>query len=165
MGNFVFNYLSKRQSSSLIWWIVIRKFTSGAIFENKFFTLSWPYDTPRSDLSLLEFYPIVVATFLWAKELSNKRLKIFTDNADTVGIINKLKASKPNTRALVRIFALHCLSHNIWFQAYHIPGVLNIGPDLLSRNKMEQFHRQFPGKEETLTVLPPHMWPESCLAP
>ena len=38
----------------------------GAIFEGEYFSLEWPSSIPRNNLALLEFYPIVLATHVWA---------------------------------------------------------------------------------------------------
>ena len=134
-----------------------------AIFQNQFFALQWPPTTRRTNLALLEFYPIVVSTFVWGPSLANKRLLIHCDNLATVFIVNKLKSQEPNTMALVRMFALQCLNFNIWFQARHIPGSANHGPDALSRGKFEEFHRSFPGMSPALLSIPDPLQPWNCL--
>lgn len=136
-----------------------------AVFLDKYITVPWPQSVPRANLALLEFYPIVLATEVWAQEMSNKRLTIKCDNLATVFIINNLKAKDTVTMQLVRVFALQCLKHNIWFQAQHIPGVQNHGPDALSRGSFQRFHQMYPNKSPTLFRTPDHLLPENCLVP
>ena len=132
---------------------------------SSYFLSDWLACIPRNNLALLEFYPIVVATFVWHRELANKRLSINCDNMATVYIINKLKPREPLLMNLVRIFALQCLKHNIYFQARHIPGVLNVGPDMLSRGRIGQFHQQFANMSLVHMEIPHHLWQENCLIP
>ena len=134
-----------------------------AVYQNQYFAIPWPAQVCRSNLALLEFYPIIVATFTWSAKLANRRLIIHCDNLATVFIINKLKAKDPHTMSLVRMFALQCLKFNIWFQARHIPGKDNTGPDALSRGRFESFHRQFTGMEPAEINIPSTLRPLSCL--
>lgn len=46
------------------------------------------------------------------------------------------------------------LSHNIHFQAQHIPGVANIAADLLSRLQVPEFLVRFPTMDKTPTMVP-----------
>lgn len=136
----------------------------GAVFGDSYFALPWPQEVPRSNLSLLEFYPIVIATFIWQDSMRNKRIKIWCDNQATVAIINDLKSQNLTIMKLVRIFALHCLNNNIWFQAQFLPGKINVGPDALSRGRMHLFRQLFPGKVASTRVIPDHLLPQNLLA-
>ena len=88
--------------------------------------------------------------------MSNKRFA-------SVFIINKLKALDEATMSLVRLFALQCLQSNIWFQARHIPGATNQGPDALSRGRFQEFHRAYPGINPLDLTLPLALQPLNCL--
>lgn len=46
------------------------------------------------------------------------------------------------------------LSHNIHFQAQHIPGVANTAADLLSRLQVPEFLIRFPNMDKTPTLVP-----------
>ena len=135
----------------------------GAVFQGEYFMIPWHEDIPRCNMALLEFYPIVVASHVWSDKFRNKRLKIRSDNLATVHIINRLKASDPCTMDLVRCFALQMLKQNVWFQASHIPGVRNVGPDMLSRNRESIFRRTFPGVRRLQPKLPTYLQQGHCL--
>ena len=130
----------------------------GAIFE-------WPSSIPRNNLALLEFYPIVLATHVWAAKMCNKSISISCDNMAVVYIINKLKSQDPSILKLLRIFTLQCLKLNIWFQASHIGTRANVGPDALSRGQLTSFHRSFPDLTPAHLVTPAHLRPDHCLIP
>ena len=65
----------------------------------------------RRNMALLEFYPIAVASHIWASTWANRRLSICCDNLATVFIINKLKSNDESIMKLVRIFTLRCLKY------------------------------------------------------
>ena len=134
-----------------------------AVLADEYLTLQWPAALPRNNLSLLEFYPIVLAVHVWWDELRNARLTIKCDNLATVYIINKLKSSDELTMKLVRLFALQCLKGNILFQAVHIPGRLNTGPDLLSRGRVLAFNQLFPSINQSTRVIPKDLLPCNLL--
>ena len=97
----------------------------GAILNNEYCMAPWPKSVNRSNMALLEFYPIVVSTFLWQNHMQNNRIRIKCDNLATVYIINSLKSRCDYIMILVCIFALQCLKNNIWFQVQHLSGKLN----------------------------------------
>lgn len=55
---------------------------------------------------------------------------------------------------LMRRLMILSLSHNIHFQAQHIPGVANIAADLLSRLQVPEFLVRFPTMDKTPTMVP-----------
>ena len=134
-----------------------------AIFKDECLALRWPPTLPRKNLALLEFYPIVLAVFIWAVELLNARLVVECDNLATVFIINKLKSSDDLIMKLVRLFTLQCLKYNILFQAVHIPGRVNKGPDLLSRGQFKAFHGTFPTTRPSPRIIPEDLRPHNLL--
>jgi hypothetical protein len=104
----------------------------------------WAYGTWEEcykvyNIAILEFYPIVLALYLWPRELANKVVIFHTDNHALVHVINKQTAKEPMILALLRRLVLVCLKHNILFQAEHIPGVKNTLCDYLSRQQIGLF--------------------------
>ena len=140
-------------------------FGCGAIFGQEFFSIEWPPPVPRENLALLEFYPIMLATIVWARKMQNLRIKILCDNLAVVHIINNLKSKDVTTMKLVRIFTLQCLIHNILFQAHHLPGKDNHGPDALSRGQLERFATLYPECHPIATPIPHKFLPFNLLIP
>ena len=137
----------------------------GAMFLQEYFSVKWPTGLPVTNLARLELYPIVLAMEVWVERMANQRVLIFCDNEATVHILRKLKAEDPLTHGLVRHFALCCLRRNIIFRAKHVPGVMNKGPDALSRGQLHKFHAMFPHMQPVKTLFPDFLSPESVLMP
>ncbi|KAJ8690349.1 hypothetical protein PTI98_013649 [Pleurotus ostreatus] len=73
-----------------------------------------------------------------------RRLLIFTDSLDSVGILNSLAAHEPLHNAPLKAIASIVLTTGVDLQARHIPGKENIKADLLSRLLFDDYKRQFP---------------------
>ncbi|XP_062592590.1 uncharacterized protein LOC134254037 [Saccostrea cucullata] len=72
----------------------------GGYFEGHWFCDRWPVDLPRIvndtlSMAFLELYPIVVASILWGKQWSGKRIVFNCDNQATVQIITKGRSKEP----------------------------------------------------------------------
>ena len=74
-----------------------------------------------------------------------------------VHIINKHTSKNATLMKMMRRFMLNVLKYNILFEAIHIPGVLNIAADQLSRFQMNEFHSQFPEMDKVGTPIPHQM--------
>ena len=61
---------------------------------------------------------------------------------------------------LVRTFVLVCLRFNIRFKAVHVPGVLNVIADSLSRFQASRFRAAAPQADTVMTPLP--VLPQVC---
>ena len=132
----------------------------GAIFGQEFFSIEWPPPVPRENLTLLEFYPIILASIVWARKMQNLKIKILCDNFAVVHIINNLKSKDVTTMKLVRIFTLQCLIHNI--HKYHLPGKDNHGPDALSRGQLERFATLYPSATQYQHQYPTNFSHSAC---
>lgn len=65
---------------------------------------SWQNDEIMRDITFLELVPIVLALYLFKKELSERRIRFHTDNKALVAIINK-KSSKSKSHAIGQAFS------------------------------------------------------------
>ena len=70
--------------------------------------------------------------------LLNHTIEFPTDNLALVSIINKCSSRKPHIM-LVRVLVKYMLRFNFVFYAIHIPGVLNVLADALSRDQIGLF--------------------------
>ena len=95
----------------------------GAYFARKWIHQKWDYDfMTQNDPSIefLELYAMATAVLLWAKDLQNKRVIIFCDNASVVQMINKSTASCRNCVELLRRITLVSLKNNVRFFCHHV---------------------------------------------
>lgn len=127
----------------------------GATMGESWFMGKWPkQEWNNLNITLLELYPIYAALHTWTKQLSNTTVKVYTDNKALVAILNKLYTKDKMIRQLLKPVALWCLSHNVWLIACHIPGLNNVGPDLLSRGKVKEFLSLFPMMKSSPDEIP-----------
>ena len=123
---------------------------------------AWPENWKQFNITILEFYPIVLSVLLWGDRMSNQRITFFTDNAALVDIINKATSCDSTVMIFVRQLVLACLNFNILFQARHVPGVKNVLADSLSQLQVTKFKQLAPvGAHSSPTVIPDHLLPQS----
>lgn len=132
----------------------------GVMFGARWFYGRWPSDKWRQlNIAFLELYPIYVAIKLWGSQSKDGALQILCDNHAMVLVINKLYSKDALIRKLCRPLALEAMTLNIQLVARHVKGAMNVGPDLLSRGKVDIFKARFPMMNSDAVELPSHLWP------
>ena len=127
----------------------------GGIFGSEWFFGAWPDEWKQLNITILEFYPIVLSVLLFGDKMRNQRIKFFTDNAALVDIINKATSRDATVMVFVRRLVLACLNFNILFRARHVPGVKNVLADSLSRLQVSKFRQLAPvGVQASPTATP-----------
>ena len=104
-----------------------------AVFGNHWFFGEWPAVWKTFNITILEFFPIVLALEIWGPLMRNKCIVFFSDNQAVVEIINKQTSKDRSIMVLLRHFVLSTLKYNILFHAKHIAGCINRESDALSR--------------------------------
>ncbi|CAA7265008.1 unnamed protein product [Cyclocybe aegerita] len=117
------------------------------------------------DIFFLELIAIMSAIFHVASFKSPpRRILLFTDSLDAVGLLNLLAASEDQHNAPLLGIAEVILTSGVDLRVRHIPGKDNIRADMLSRLLLEDFHRRFPADRVQLfdppRVLLPACWRE-----
>ncbi|XP_067323909.1 uncharacterized protein [Anolis sagrei] len=134
----------------------------GVYFNGHWCAERWPDDWHRlkitSDLTFLEFFPILVAVSLWGESFANSTVHFWCDNMATVQVINTLTSKSPRVMNAIRQFVLQCLNLNILFRAFHIAGLDNTLADALSRFQMERFRQLAPAADVQPERMPDHLW-------
>ena len=130
----------------------------GGFFGSRWFSAEWTEGWKKFDISVKELFPIVVAVELWGKDMANKRICFFSDNMAVVQVINKQTAKDPNIMRLLRRLIVQCLKLNILFRSRHVPGVLNILSDKLSRLQIADIHQLAPQLDQFPAEVTPEMF-------
>ena len=134
----------------------------GAVFGCDWFYGGWPENWKQFNITILEFYPIVVSVLVWGHNMRNKRITFCTGNAALVDIINKATSRDVIVMIFVRRLVLACLKYNILFRARHVPGVKNVLADSLSRLQVAKFKQLAPvGVQPSPTVIPAQLLPQN----
>ena len=134
----------------------------GAVLGLQWLFGRWDDELRGQSITLLEFYPTVLAVSVWADSLSNKCtcISFLSDNRAVVDIINSQTSKDTKVMHLMRKLVLSCLRHNILFRAVHISGINNNLADSLSRLQVEKFQAlapkacPFPVSIPSLPALP-----------
>ena len=130
----------------------------GGMMGKEWFYGEWDNEEGKMDITVLEFYPIVLAIKIWGRKLENLNINIHTDNQALTYIINN-QTVKNNEHCLklLRIFVLMCLQHSILIRAHHIPGKQNLMCDSLSRLQVTAFRSIAPFANQEPEELPRNM--------
>ena len=120
----------------------------GAYFDGDWIQFRWPeswaLEEFMSDMSFLEFVPVLLAMFTWVAKLRNKKIILRIDNQALVSIINSRTSKSKFVMHLLRPFVLLTMCNNVQFKAVFIQGVHNEIADALSRFQMGRFRHLAP---------------------
>ena len=132
-----------------------------AIFGKQWFFGEWPAVWKTFNITILEFFPIVLASEIWGPLMRNKCIVFFSDNQAVVEIINKQTSKDRSIMVLLRHFVLSTLKYNILFHAKHIASCINRKSDALSRLQVEKFRLLAPSADPQLTPVPGGLLPNN----
>ena len=132
----------------------------GIYFNGKWSHGRWPASWAHltTDMTLLEFFPVVVALNLWGAEFTNKKILFHIDNLAVVHVINSQTTKSDKVLKLLRKLILICLTLNIQIKAEHIFSKLNTIADCLSRSQWGKFRLLAPTADPLPTPVPAHLW-------
>lgn len=133
----------------------------GATYGDKWLYGEFTGDIKHRNITIVEFYPILIALQLWGDLWSNHSILFFTDNEALVSIINRQSSKEEVLMQMVRWFVLKCLTLNLNFKAKHIPGKLNTKADSLSRLQLRRFRELAPTADSSATSIPQQLLPRN----
>ena len=125
-----------------------------AIFQSHWLADVWDESCKKLNITILELYPIFLAIHIWAHELSNKCLHIYTDNQAVSYILNSFTSKEANCMILIRKLVKICMDYNILIKSTHLSGIHNKLADLLSRQRIAEARVLKPQLEQCPTSVP-----------
>lgn len=125
----------------------------GGFFKGQWFSEPWP-SHPDRHIACLEFFAVFTAVSTWSYKLSNKQIVVFTDNESIVFIWESGTTKDKPTMILVRELFFVSTKHNIHIVFRHIPGVINVYADLLSRLQVQEFKSACPESSPWPSTIP-----------
>ena len=128
-----------------------------AIFGTHWFFREWPDGWKNFNITLLEFFPIVLAVEIWGSIMRDRFIVFVTCNQAVVEIISRQTSKDPCVMVLLRHFVLCTLKYNILFPAKHIAGSLNHESDALSPLQVEKFRFLAPYADDRPTPILGHL--------
>ena len=136
----------------------------GARFEKEWTYAQWPKKFIKDfspSIGFVELYGLTVATYIWAKKLSNKRVLVYCDNESVVHMVNNTSSSCNQCMKLLQGIILLGLKWNFRIFARHLRSEENEVADALSRLQFVRFSKLM--KKFHLHVvpepLPDSLWP------
>ena len=105
-----------------------------------------------------EVFAIWVAVRTWGAEWGNQQILIFTDSEVITQVWKSRTCRNKDIMRVVRAIFLFAAKHNTNILMQHIPGVMNIAADLLSRLQVRKFKQLDRCTNEAPTPTPPDTW-------
>ena len=104
----------------------------GAVFDKCWWAS--PFDDSHLSFPIAwrELYAVVVACRVWGHSLVSKRVLIVCDNEAIVFCVSNGTLKNVAIMDLIRSLFFVCAYYSFDVRCKHVPGVLNVGPDLLS---------------------------------
>ena len=133
------------------------------VFGRKWVAGAWHKPFTSSDITLLELYPLILATELFGQYLANLCIVVMSDNFGVVEIINKTTSRNRAIMKLVRRLVLACLRYTILVRSRHVPGYQNVIADHLSRLQLDKARKVAPWLDPIPTRIPDSLKPEVLL--
>ena len=127
----------------------------GATFRNAWWLSPFSAEHLAFPIAWRELLAIVVACRVWGHQLSSKRVIIECDNSAVVFSVNNGTSKNRPIMSLIRDLFFVCSYFCFDIRLKHVPGVLNVGPDLLSRLDLVKFRKCFPLAAKTAVVVHP----------
>ena len=158
-GRTLIHYISVVTSTKINLCADSSKSGFGATYGKAWLQGTWPDEWKKLHISFLEMYPIYVTIALFAPKLRNSSITFHSDNMGVVHILNKQSSKCPFIMQLIRPLVLILLRYNIHLKSAHIPGVLNVLCDAISRQQVTPSLLAQYGADSTPTTLPQELLP------
>jgi len=126
----------------------------GAVFGTQWIQLAWSNKWLKIDIVAKELLPIVLSCVVWGPVLSGYTVESKCDNQNVVVSVNKGSSKEPMTMHLLRCLWFFSTYFGITVTVSHIPGVVNVAIDQLSRNKSAEFLQANPYIFSILVTIP-----------
>jgi hypothetical protein len=110
------------------------------------------FERTKHHINILELMVVVVAIWANVGRFKNKSVIVYVDNTSAIAWINAMRSNSPLAQPWLRLLFLVCITFNINVIALHIPGVLNIIADDLSRDVQVAIRSLV---QQGLSLIPP----------
>ena len=115
----------------------------------------WHSTWSDKSIRLKELLPAMLACVIWGPAWAHKQVQVLCDNA---AVINTRTSKCPHIMHLVRCLHFFIAHFDFILKAMHIPGVLNVGADAMSRNRPQVFVQATPTAQPHPDQVPHALW-------
>lgn len=117
----------------------LRAIGYGAFWGNEWLNGYWFPQQRDFCIAYKESFPVALAGEVWGPQWSRRHVQFLSDNEAVVAILNSRTSKVPGIMHLVWYLLMSAAKYNLFFTAYHIPGVHNVVSDGLSRFHWQEF--------------------------
>lgn len=133
----------------------------GALLGNEWIEARWTaaqraaaMRAERDSMPFFEMLALVTAACTWSSRWKGKKILFRSDCEQVVYCVNSGSSDDPGMMRLLRVLALTACRQQFDFRCVHIPGVLNVAADLLSRyGDCPQFRTACPAASPVMSVI------------
>ena len=126
-----------------------------AVLGSQWLQWQWPLEWYEIGIMAKELVPIIFTCIVWGRCLAKHHINFQCDNASLVIAINKGSSKDKFVMHLLRSLSFFVAHFDIYITASHLPGVINVTADHLSRGNMGQAFEVTPTLTQHPTVIPP----------
>ena len=116
----------------------------GAVFETRWIYKIFSLSETHKSIAWRELAAIVAACLTWGSIFQGRKLLIHCDNEGVVTAVNSGASKCVDIMSLIRKLFFICVEHNFDCKLRHIPGILNVSADCLSRGNIKKFKQLNP---------------------
>lgn len=131
----------------------------GACYGSKWVQAAFPPTWHGRNIAFLELYPVFVLLYMFGGSMANSTIIFHCDNEAVTVILNKQSSKDSSLMSIVRQLVLLLVKHNIHLTSKHIPGLMNILPDRISRFQVTPHLLSQYGMEPVATPIPVQVLP------
>ena len=125
-----------------------------AVLGSQWLQWQWPQEWHKSGIMAKELVPIIFTCIVWGPRLSKHHVNFQCDNANLVIAINKGSSKDKFVMHLLRSLSFFVAHFDIYITASHLPGVINVTADHLSRGNTSQAFKVTPTLTQYPTIIP-----------
>ena len=127
----------------------------GVLLPSLWFQVQWPPTWVEIDIVTKELVPIVAAAALWGRYWSRTHVCFHTDNMAVVAILRNQSGRSTLVQHLMRCLYFYTALYQFEYTTEHVPGVLNVAADAISRNNISVLPSLIP--QATQVSVPPSL--------
>ena len=134
-------------------------FGYGAVHGSQWFNGAFPVSWKKVNIAIKEFVALYLAWKVWFQHLSNAWIEFHVDNMSVMFNILNQTSHLEQIMVLLREMVLTGMRNSVQFRATHIPGILNVISDHLSRFQVAKARAKAPYLNRDPCPISPHWLP------
>ena len=128
----------------------------GALWGHHWFQLEWPPSYTGASIAPKKLVPIIIACIVWGCSWQGHVVHLHSDN-EAIGLLILVIARTPQMMQLTRCLFFILAAWDISLYAFHIPGVLNMVADAISRDNIPLWYSKVPSADRGPAPVPIHL--------